>query len=120
MASQTNRHIHTGQFGERLAQDYLLEQGYTILEKNYRYKRAEIDIIARKDELLLFVEVKTRTTDTYGFPEEAVSLKKEKLLLDAAEAFILDCEWEKDIRFDIVSVTLTRPPIIHHIEDAFH
>ncbi|NDK56891.1 YraN family protein [Pontibacter fetidus] len=120
MATPINNHIRTGQLGESMAQLYLQEQGYTILEKNYRYKRAEIDIIAQKDSLLIFVEVKTRTTDTFGFPETAVGSKKEKLLLDAAEEFILSYSWHQEIRFDIVSVTLTNPPAILHFEDAFH
>jgi putative endonuclease len=120
MASPINDHIRTGQLGESMAQLYLQEQGYTILAKNYRYKRAEIDIIAQKDYLLIFVEVKTRATDTFGFPEAAVGSRKEKLLLDAAEEFILAQGWEQDIRFDIVSVTLTNPPAILHFEDAFH
>lgn len=120
MASPINNHIHTGQLGESMAHLYLQERGYTIVEKNYRYKRAEIDIIAQKDRLLVFIEVKTRTTDTYGFPEAAVNSKKEKLLVDAAEEFILAHNWEEDIRFDIISVTLTTPPAILHFEDAFH
>jgi putative endonuclease len=122
MASQTNAHILTGQRGESLAADYLQKQGYTILHRNYRYKRSEIDIIAVKDGLLIFVEVKTRTTDVFGFPEEAVNRRKERILLNAAEVFIHWRKWEKDIRFDIIAITLsaTLPPFIHHIEDAFH
>jgi len=120
MASPISKHLHTGQLGENMAQLYLQQQGYTILERNYRYKRAEIDIIAQKEKLLIFVEVKTRTTDTFGFPEAAVNGRKEKLLLDAAEEFILAQNWPYDIRFDIISVTLTTPPAIVHFEDAFH
>ncbi|WP_162428275.1 YraN family protein [Pontibacter pudoricolor] len=120
MASPINNHIRTGQLGESMAQLYLQEQGYTILEKNYRFKRAEIDIIARKDGLLVFIEVKTRTTDLFGFPEEAVGSRKEKLLVNAAEEFIVATGWQQDVRFDIISVTLTTPPAIVHFEDAFH
>lgn len=120
MASPINKHLHTGQYGETLAQNYLQQQGYSILHTNYRYKRAEIDIIAHKSELLVFVEVKTRTTDTFGYPEEAVNSRKEKMLLDAAEAYILAKGWEHEIRFDIVSVTLNTPPTIVHFEDAFY
>ncbi|HEY4651998.1 MAG TPA: YraN family protein [Pontibacter sp.] len=120
MASPINNHILTGQHGERLAQQYLLAQGYTIVAQNYRYKRAEIDIIARTSELLVFAEVKTRTSDTFGFPEAAVNARKEKMLVNAAEEFILATNWEGDIRFDIISVTLTTPPAIVHFEDAFY
>lgn len=120
MASPINRHITTGRHGEQLAQQFLQGQGYILLETNYRFKRAEIDVIARKDNLLVFAEVKTRTSDMFGFPEEAVDSRKEKMLLDAAEAYILAMEWKQDVRFDIISVTLTTPPTIVHFEDAFH
>lgn len=120
MASQINKHLHTGLLGENHATTYLREQGYTILRQNYRYKRAEVDIIAQKGNLLVFVEVKTRSTNKYGYPEEAVNYKKEAMLLGAAEEFILQEEWQHEVRFDIISVTLGSPPAIHHIEDAFY
>lgn len=121
MASPINSHIQTGQKGERIASEYLQKQGYTILHKNYRYKRGEIDLIAKKESLLVFVEVKTRSTDTFGYPEEAVNLRKERMLLNAADEYIQQQNWKRDIRFDIIAVTLTTPePFIHHIEDAFH
>lgn len=121
MSSQTNSHIRTGQKGETLAANYLLKQGYRILNRNYRNKRTEIDIIAQKDGVLVFIEVKTRTTDVFGYPEEAVNRRKEKILLNAAEVYIHKHKWLHDIRFDIISVTLVEPePFIHHIEDAFH
>jgi putative endonuclease len=120
MASQINKHIHTGHYGERTAAEYLLKQGYILLHKNYRYRRSEVDIIARKGQTLVFVEVKTRSTDLYGFPEEAVNYKKEKMLLRAADHYIHTTQWQFEIRFDIISITLATPIIIHHIEDAFH
>ena len=120
MASQTNAHLHTGQAGEHRAAAYLQQQGYTIVRKNYRHRRAEVDIIAQKENLLVFVEVKTRGTDRYGYPEEAVNAKKEALLLSAAEAFIQEAAWQHEVRFDIIAITLGTPAAIHHIEDAFH
>ncbi|WP_299760265.1 YraN family protein [uncultured Pontibacter sp.] len=120
MASQISKHLHTGHLGENHAATYLREQGYTILRQNYRYRRAEIDIIAQKEDLLVFVEVKTRSTNRYGYPEEAVNNRKEAMLLSAAEEFILQEEWQYEVRFDIISVTLGSPLAIHHIEDAFH
>lgn len=121
MASQINSHIHTGQAGESMAVAYLQKRGYTILHKNYRYKRAEIDIIVLKEDLLIFVEVKTRANDNFGYPEEAVNRRKERMLLNAAEVFVHRQRWTKDVRFDIIAITLTGPdPFIHHIEDAFH
>lgn len=104
-----------------MAAAYLQKQGYTIIHRNYRHKRAEIDLIAEKDGLLVFVEVKTRSSDTFGYPEEAVNRRKERMLLHAADTYIQQQKWEKDARFDIIAITLTAPePIIHHIEDAFH
>jgi len=121
MASQTNAHIHTGKTGESIAARYLLEQGYVILHRDYRYKRAEIDLIAEKDDLLVFIEVKTRSSDKFGYPEEAVNRRKERMLLNAAEVYIHQQKWRKDVRFDIIAITLALPtPLIHHIEDAFH
>ena len=120
MASQTNAHIRTGQAGENRAAAYLQQHGYSIVRKNYRHRRAEVDIIAQKENLLVFVEVKTRATDRYGYPEEAVDYRKEALLLDAAGAYIEETGWQHEVRFDIISITLTAPPTVHHIEDAFH
>ncbi len=120
MASQKNTHIHTGQRGESMAVAYLQDSGYKVLQQNYRYKRAEIDIVAQKGSLLVFVEVKTRGSDVYGYPEEAVNSKKEALLLTAAAAYIEEQNWHFDVRFDIISVTLSARPVIHHIQDAFH
>ena len=120
MASQTSTHIRTGQNGEDMAVRHLQRSGYVILHRNYRYKRAEVDIIAQKGQLLVFVEVKTRSTDAYGYPEEAVGAKKEALLLAAAAAYVEQQDWQHDMRFDIIAVTLGAPPVVHHIEDAFH
>jgi putative endonuclease len=120
MVSQTNAHIRTGQSGEQAAVKYLIEQGYTILQRNYRYKRAEIDIIALKDTVMVFVEVKTRTSSVFGYPELSVGLKKEGQVLSAAEDYILKSKWESDIRFDIIAITLSPKYELHHIEDAFH
>ena len=120
MATQRNNHLVTGQHGEASAAAFLLEQGYTLLQQNYRAGRAEIDIIAQKDGLLVFVEVKTRASDRFGFPETAVGARKEALLLAAAERYIHDTGWQQDIRFDIIAITLGTPPVVHHIPDAFH
>ncbi|QMU26882.1 YraN family protein [Adhaeribacter radiodurans] len=116
------QHNHTGATGEKLAATYLIEHGFTILAQNYRYQRAEIDIIAQKGTLLIFVEVKTRTSNQFGFPEEAITPKKIDLFLLAAEEYIHQLNWQHDIRFDVIAISGRSPaPFqIHHIEDAFH
>jgi len=116
------QHNVTGAFGEQIATHYLEQMGYIVMARNYRFKKAEIDIIARKEKILLFVEVKTRRAQNYGYPEESVTSKKEALFLLAAEEYIFRINWLYDIRFDIISITMTseKEYQLHHIEDAFH
>ncbi len=109
----------SGDYGEALALEFLTKKGYTLLEKNYRYKRAEIDLIMRQANTLVFVEVKARSSVSYGFPEEAVDEKKAALIIEAADHYIYEANWEKAIRFDIVSVILQPHVAIRHFEDAF-
>lgn len=109
-----------GKNGEQWAADLLIAKGFLLLEQNFRYKRAEIDIIARKDKLLIFVEVKTRTNLQFGEPEEAVNRNKIRLILMAAEMYVQKIGWFQDIRFDIVAIHSQNPPRILHIEDAFY
>lgn len=114
-------HLETGKLGEDKAVAYLEEKGYEILARNHRYRHAEIDIIARKNKMLTFVEVKTRTNVSYGMPEEFVDATKRRLIMKAAEQYIFDRDWQGDIRFDVVSVIITQGTVkIHHIEDAFY
>ncbi len=108
-----------GNKGEQWAAEYLAGKGFTVLERNYRYKKAEIDIIARKDKLLIFVEVKTRSSTEFGEPEEAVSKSKTALVQLAAEQYMEQTGWLHDIRFDIIAIHVQNPPQIFHIEDAF-
>ena len=110
-----------GAWGEELAFGLLVESGLTVLERNWRYKRAEIDIIAREDGVLVFVEVKTRAYTAFGRPEEMVGRQKKKLLIDAAMAYMRAIGHEWEIRFDIVSV-LGEPGKtieIRNIRDSF-
>ena len=114
-------HHQTGAAGEEAAARYLTEQGFLVLHRNYRYQRAEVDLIAQKDRLLLFVEVKTRRNHRHGLPEAAVNQKKIDLFLLAADAYIYQHNWQHDIRFDIIAVSGLQAPFeIYHIEDAFH
>ena len=80
------KHLRTGEWGEQLAARFLEDKGLRILERNWRFSRAEIDLIAEEGEVLVFVEVKTRTSDYFGPPERFVSARKRQLLADAALA----------------------------------
>ena len=110
----------TGGRGEDLALGFLIKEGYKLLERNFRYRHAEIDLILRKGALLVFVEVKTRRNAEYGYPEEFVSKNQAKQIIRAAEQYILKTDWQGNIRFDIVSI-LTDPSLsITHLPDAFY
>ncbi len=97
-------HNIIGQKGEALAVAYLRSKDYTILETNWRHKRAEVDIIAKDGQVLVFLEVKTRTSDYFGQPEEAITPKKQSLIADAAAVYmgLIGHNWE--IRFDYISI----------------
>lgn len=115
------QHNDTGKQGEEEAVRYLREKGYEIMTRNYRYQHAEIDLIVKKGKILAFVEVKTRTNLSYGNPEEFVSYTKAKLVMKAAEQYIFARDWQGDVRFDIVAVTVAGSELrIKHIEDAFY
>ena len=109
-----------GNKGELLAAKHLQNQGYEIQRRNYRYKLAEIDLIAKNDELLIFVEVKTRSEINFGFPEEAVDAKKEAKVGEAAEYYVFENNWVGEIRFDIISVVFGKKVEIKHFKDAFY
>ena len=102
-----------------MASEYLVNRHYEILARNYRSGHNEIDIIARQKDKLIFVEVKTRSGQAYGLPEEAVDDAKQDSLEVCAEAYILDNGWEGNIRFDIIAVNLNDPDPIRHFMDVF-
>ena len=110
-----------GRAGELLAIKYLKDIGYEILEVNWRDKHKEIDIIARENDRIVFVEVKTRKNTRYGSPVEAVNMKKQKHIVDAAEEYIEKNNIELETRFDIISIIMDREKHgINHIKEAFH
>jgi len=107
-----------GKYGEDLAVSYLEQKGFELLERNYRHSHGEIDLIVLwKNELLVFVEVKLRKSNSYGEPEVFVSRAQERLIIQTAEHYIYATNWHKDIRFDILAITGER---VTHIEDAFY
>ena len=114
-------HNELGKTGEKEACDFLAEKGYEILATNWKKEKAEADIIARKNDLLLLIEVKTRSTAYFGDPAEAVGKQKQRMMVKAAEAFLEENELNVDVRYDIVSIILNdKEKKIVHIEDAFY
>ena len=112
------KHNETGILGEDLAAKYLSGNGYQIRHTGWRWQRLEIDIVAEDDNVMAFVEVKTRKNADYGSPLLAVDDKKRKHLFDAAEAYIESYEVDKAVRFDIVVITL-EPFTLDHVLEAF-
>jgi len=111
-----------GRRGEDLAHRFLRRHGFTIVARNYRRRAGagEIDLVAWENDQLVFVEVKTRATSEFGMPEEAVDSEKQVYLVRAARDYLrrANIDWDA-VRFDIVSVLLTKPPAIRLIRDAF-
>lgn len=115
------QHNQTGIRGEQIARDFLQRKKYNILETNWRHEKEEVDIIARDGDELVIVEVKTRSTDYFGNPEEAVDAAKENRLITAAEAYLEQNDLDLEVRYDIISILLkNNHPEIRHIEDAFY
>lgn len=115
------QHNVTGEAGEHYAVKYLKAKGYTILFRNWRFGHYEVDIIAQEQNKVHFIEVKTRTNLTYGYPEEAVTRKKLKHLMNSANHFLYSFpSWDK-IQFDILSVFITfnRDVEFTFIEDVY-
>ncbi|HAN38851.1 MAG TPA: YraN family protein [Chitinophagaceae bacterium] len=101
-----SKHLQVGALGEHLAVNFLTQQGYTILHRNWRHKHLEIDIIASKNNYLHLIEVKTRTTHNYGLPEQAVNQKKMEHLKQAAAIYMeANPNWQL-LQFDVVAITL--------------
>ena len=116
--------MNLGRRGEERAWKYLEAKGYAIVKENFRYERAEIDLIVKDEnnKILVFVEVKTRRSKTFGEPEEAVNEQKQQQLIKSAEGFLMNNlgyeEYEK--RFDVVAIYLDgEKEIINHLENAF-
>ena len=113
-------HNKNGDQGEQIAQNYLTDLGYIILERNWRFQKAEVDIIAKEDNFLVFVEVKCRSTDIFGEPQTFVSEKKQALFKSAAEGYLEQKDLDYEIRFDVISVILgAQKAKIEHFKDAF-
>ena len=114
-------HLDLGRTGEALAKTHLENAGYEILDENWTYGKAEIDLIAYKDKVIIFAEVKTRTGNGFGEPEDFVDERKQKLLVSAADEYIYLMDHKGDVRCDIISILFDKQAnyTLKHIEDAF-
>ena len=113
-------HNELGKKGEELAVDFLLKEGYEVMETNWVFQKAEIDILARKGNVLAVVEVKTRSSLDFGLPQDFVTPKKIKLMVKAVDEYININDIDAEARFDIISIFNHKGDfVIEHIVDAF-
>lgn len=121
MMTVHNGKLLLGKEGERVAERYLQKKGYKLVERNYRCKAGELDLIVLDRGVVVFVEVKTRTGRGFGSPLEAVEFRKQRKMIQAAQFFLAERGLQqRDARFDVVGVSWPgREPIVEHIENAF-
>ncbi|HEX8563852.1 MAG TPA: YraN family protein [Flavobacterium sp.] len=114
-------HNELGKRGEEIATEFLRGNGYEILEMNYVFQKAEIDILARKDQVLAVVEVKTRSSTGFGLPQDFVNPKKIRLLVKAVNEFVLQRDLDLEVRFDIIAIHKQNETfVVEHLVDAFY
>jgi len=114
------KHNDIGKQGELLAQQYLVEKGFAILKTNWRKGKLEVDIIAYREGLIVFAEVKTRSNLDYGNPEDFVTREKQRAYIRLANRYVIENQRQEEVRFDIISVEMNSTGYrITHMEDAF-
>jgi putative endonuclease len=115
------QHLELGRKGESLAKAHLENTGYEIMDENWTHGRAEVDLIAYKNGIIIFTEVKTRTGNFFGEPEDIVDARKQKMLVQAADEYIYLMNHQGEVRFDIISILFDKQNnyTLKHIEDAF-
>ncbi len=114
-------HNELGKLGEELAVIHLQKNGYQILETNWTFQKAEIDIIAQKGNTLAIVEVKTRSSLDFGLPQDFVKTKKIQLLLKAVNEYVISNDLDVEVRFDIIAIHKKEKNFdIEHLKDAFY
>lgn len=114
------QHNELGNLGEELAVEYLIKKGYKIKAKNWRYLKAEVDIIAQKENSIIAIEVKTRTSDYFGEPQDFITKKKIELLVMAMNEYVISRDLDVEVRFDIIAIINNKQGTrIEHLEDAF-
>ncbi|TCK67677.1 putative endonuclease [Winogradskyella wandonensis] len=115
------QHNELGKKGEQLAVDFLLKNDYNIIERNYRFEKAEVDIIAQKEDILAVVEVKTRSTLDFGNPQDFVKPKQIKNLVKAVDEYVTVNNLDVEVRFDIIAIVKENGDYkIEHLENAFY
>ncbi len=115
------KHNELGKLGEELAVDFLQKEGYEILETNWTFQKAEIDIIAQLGNTLAIIEVKTRSSIEFGLPQDFVNSKKIKLLTKAVDNYVVEKDLDINVRFDIIAIHLKdKSFVIEHFTDAFY
>ncbi|MEW4922130.1 YraN family protein [Algibacter sp. 2305UL17-15] len=115
------KHNELGEKGEQLAVDFLLKNNYEIVERNYRFEKAEVDIIAKKGDFLAIVEVKTRSTTDFGDPQDFVKPKQIQRLVKAVDEYVVVNDLDVEVRFDIIAIVKEKKGFnIEHLENAFY
>ena len=115
------QHNQLGKKGEELAVDFLLKKGYEIIERNYRFDKAEVDIIAKKGETLAIIEVKTRSTSDFGDPQDFLKTKQIQRIVKAVDEYVLVNKLDVEVQFDIITIVKESTGfLIEHLENAFY
>ncbi|QRM88925.1 YraN family protein [Lacinutrix sp. WUR7] len=115
------QHNELGEKGEELAVDFLLQKGYAIMERNYRFQKAEVDIIAKLKDTLAIVEVKTRSTIDFGNPQDFLKPKQIQRIVKAVDHYVTTNKLDVEVRFDIIAIVKTGKTFeIEHLENAFY
>ena len=115
------QHNELGKKGEQLAVDYLLKNNYVIVERNYRFDKAEVDIIAKQKDILAIIEVKTRSTSDFGDPQDFVKPKQIQRLVKAVDEYVTENDLDVEVRFDIIAIVKNGKSYeIEHLENAFY
>jgi putative endonuclease len=115
------QHNQLGKKGEQLAVDFLIKKGYSIKERNYRFGKAEVDIIAEKSNILAIIEVKTRSSSDFGLPQEFVKPKQIQQLVKVVDNYVLKNDLDVEVRFDIIAIVKAGNDFtIEHLKDSFY
>ena len=115
------QHNELGKKGEQLAVDYLLKNNYAIVERNYRFDKAEVDIIAKQKDILAIIEVKTRSTSDFGDPQDFVKPKQIQRLVKAVDEYVTENDLDVEVRFDIIAIVKSGKSYnIEHLENAYY